>query len=121
MVFASWNDETGGTLYRVQQPDGKPQAIYAAPSQLANPAFSPDGSSIVFVQGSGANLRGQDLGNELRHDRGALSEGLAQGLGLEFGRAIAKDFHEDSVVRRVNRLFHGSRLSGNGQHAIVIF
>jgi imidazolonepropionase-like amidohydrolase/Tol biopolymer transport system component len=68
LAFAAWNDETGAALYRVKLPDGKPQEIYRAWTQLANPSYSPDGKSIVFVQGSGANLRGQDLGSELRHD-----------------------------------------------------
>jgi imidazolonepropionase-like amidohydrolase/Tol biopolymer transport system component len=68
LAFAAWNDDSGGALYRIKLPGGRPQRIYGAPTQLANPSFSPDGRSIVFVQGSGANLRGQDLGNELRHD-----------------------------------------------------
>jgi hypothetical protein len=68
MVFAAWNDESGGTIYRSSYPEGAPRAIYQAPTQLANPAFSSDGERIVFVKGSGANLRGEDLGSEMRHD-----------------------------------------------------
>ena len=59
---------SGGALYRMRWPDGTPEAIYRVPTQVANPSFSPDGRWIVFAQGSGANLRGQDLGSELRHD-----------------------------------------------------
>jgi Tol biopolymer transport system component len=68
IVFAAWNDDEGGALYRVSARGGRAKRIHAAPTQLANPSISPDGKSIVFVRGSGANLRGQDLGSELRHD-----------------------------------------------------
>jgi peptidyl-dipeptidase Dcp len=68
LIYATWNDADGGTLVRHNLASGSSDTIYRSRSQLANPAWSADGDSIVFVQGSGANLRGQDLGNELRHD-----------------------------------------------------
>ncbi len=68
VVYATWSDIEGGTIRRIPAAGGSATTLYAANTQLANPAYSSDGDQIVFVQGSGATLRGQDLGNELRHD-----------------------------------------------------
>jgi imidazolonepropionase-like amidohydrolase/Tol biopolymer transport system component len=68
LAFATWSDDEGGTLYGMELRRGRLSKIHEAPTQLANPSYSADGRSIVFVKASGANLRGQDLGMELRHD-----------------------------------------------------
>ncbi len=116
IVFATWNDETGGKLYRVRRPDGRPQAIYAAPTQLSNPSFSPDGGSIVFVQGSGSNLRGQDLGDELRHDLFIIP---ARGAEAEFVISTANRASNRRITRPVfgpegRRIYYFEDLPGTG-------
>jgi hypothetical protein len=44
---------------------GAPKRLTEFPGQYANPAFNPDGSQVVYVRGSGATFRDDDLGNEL--------------------------------------------------------
>lgn len=71
LAFTTWNDSTGGTLQTISMRRGKPGAaatIYTSPWQLVNPSYSADGDRLLVVAGSGANLRGQELGSELRHD-----------------------------------------------------
>jgi len=71
LAFTSWNDKTGGALHTVswrRSGPGNLQTLYRSGTQLVNPAFSADGRKLLVVAGSGANLRGQDLGAELRHD-----------------------------------------------------
>jgi peptidyl-dipeptidase Dcp len=116
MVYATWNDETGGTIYKVGQPDGTPKAIYAAPTQLANPGFSPDGSSIVFVQGSGATLRGQGLGGELRHDLYVIP---TDGGGARFVISTDNRGPNQRITRPVfgpkgERIYYYETLDGTG-------
>ena len=120
MTYASWNDETGGTIYRISQApdqaDAKPQAIYAAPTQLANPAFSADGSFIVFVQGSGATLRGQGLGSELRHDLYVIP---SDGGKAEFVASTDNRGPNQRITRPVfgpdgKRIYYYETLDGTG-------
>jgi imidazolonepropionase-like amidohydrolase/Tol biopolymer transport system component len=71
LLFTSWTDDDGGSLHEIGWRRGRPgriDTLYRAGTQLANPAYSADGESILVVAGSGANLRGQDLGAEQRHD-----------------------------------------------------
>jgi imidazolonepropionase-like amidohydrolase/Tol biopolymer transport system component len=71
LLFTSWSDDEGGALHQVSWRRGRPgnvDTLYRAGTQLANPAYSQDGEMILVVAGSGANLRGQDLGTEQRHD-----------------------------------------------------
>jgi len=70
LLFTSWNDESGGALHSMRwrgQP-GSVNTLYESASQLVNPAFSADGEKILVVAGTGANLRGEPLGAEQRHD-----------------------------------------------------
>ncbi len=71
LLFTSWNDEQGAALHSVNLRHGQAnssEVIYRSPTQLANPAFSADGIQILVVAGSGANLRGQELNAEQRHN-----------------------------------------------------
>jgi imidazolonepropionase-like amidohydrolase/Tol biopolymer transport system component len=71
LAFTSWSDDAGGVLHTVNWRRGRPGSVdvlYAATTQLVNPAFSADGEQLLVVAGSGANLRGEDLGSEQRHD-----------------------------------------------------
>lgn len=71
LAFTRWRDEDGGALQLVNWQGGRPGRLstrYESPTQLVNPAWSPDGTQIVLVAGSSASLRGLDLGSESRHD-----------------------------------------------------
>ncbi len=71
VLFTSWSDTNGGRLHSVswrRGGPGIPGTLYSSRSQLVNPTFSPDGEKILVVAGSGASLRGDDLGAEQRHD-----------------------------------------------------
>jgi imidazolonepropionase-like amidohydrolase/Tol biopolymer transport system component len=71
LAFTTWNDDNGGTLKTIAMRRGIPgsaNTVYTSRWQLVNPSFSHDGSRLLVVAGSGANLRGEELGSELRHD-----------------------------------------------------
>jgi imidazolonepropionase-like amidohydrolase len=71
LAFTTWSDGDGGTLREVNwrgNGPGSPRLLYSSGTQLVNPAYSPDGEQILLVAGSGASLRGRDLGSEDRHD-----------------------------------------------------
>jgi len=71
LLFTTWSDADGAALQEIAWRRGRPgglRTLYRAGTQLVNPAWSADGRQILFVAGSGANLRGQDLGAEDRHD-----------------------------------------------------
>jgi Tol biopolymer transport system component len=71
LAFTTWNDAAGGKLRTISMRRGKPgsaSTIFESPTQLVNPAYSGDGKRLLVVTGSGANLRGQELGSEQRHD-----------------------------------------------------
>jgi Tol biopolymer transport system component/imidazolonepropionase-like amidohydrolase len=69
ITFVTWSDEGSGHVwtasFNADGTIGSPRRVTQDPGQYANPSFSPDGRRIVFVRGSGATLRGDDLGNEL--------------------------------------------------------
>ena len=69
LAFVTWNDRAGGHVWTVPMgTDGRrraPRRLTEVPGQYANPAFSPDGTQVVYVRGSGATFRDDDLGDEL--------------------------------------------------------
>ena len=71
LAFTTWDDRAGGTLQMISMRRGKPGSstmVFESPTQLVNPAFSPNGEQLLVVTGSGVNLRGGNLGSEQRHD-----------------------------------------------------
>ncbi len=72
LVFTTWQDTDGGTVrevsWRSSGPSGRVSTLHTSSAQLVNPAFSRDGGKLLFVAGSGANRRGEELGGESRHD-----------------------------------------------------
>ncbi|MGI9260497.1 MAG: amidohydrolase family protein, partial [Woeseiaceae bacterium] len=60
LAYTTWDDDDGATLGVVGMRRGRPgstSVVYRSPTQLVNPAFSPDGERLLVVAGSGANLR----------------------------------------------------------------
>lgn len=66
LVYATWHDSAGGHLWSLPLGGRNPRPVQLTrrPNQYANPAVSPDGAWIAFIQGSGAANRGADLANE---------------------------------------------------------
>jgi Tol biopolymer transport system component len=65
IAWVTWNDDTGGQVWRRPLAGGAATAVTRVAGQYVNPAFSPDGKKIAFVRGSGATFRDGDLGDEL--------------------------------------------------------
>jgi len=68
LAFVTWNDRDGGAVWTMPAPGaggGTPVKLTRIPGQYANPSFSPDGSTIVYLKGSGASFRDEDLAGEL--------------------------------------------------------
>jgi len=51
VVFATWTDEAGGDIYRVNADGSGLRKLTSAPSFYFRPVFSPDGRRIVFATG----------------------------------------------------------------------
>jgi Tol biopolymer transport system component/imidazolonepropionase-like amidohydrolase len=73
IVFASWEDASGGHLWRIAV-DGRtaPIRLTATPALYRQPAWSPDGERIVFVR---ADAR------DVQENRGGFGGGLNQQFG----------------------------------------
>lgn len=66
VVYATWNHDEGGYLEKVML--GRPnerRRLTDVADQYANPVFSPDGTRIAFLQGTGMVNRGRNTNEEL--------------------------------------------------------
>ena len=74
LAFVTWNDRNGGDVWVMSgEPSGSkeptpPRKLTQYPGQYANPSFSADGKKVVYLKGSGATFRDEDLGRELWHE-----------------------------------------------------
>ena len=64
IAYASWSDAEGGHIWTMPASGGSSRRVTKLPGQYANPAYSSDGSKLVFVKGVGAGIRGHYLGRE---------------------------------------------------------
>jgi Tol biopolymer transport system component len=67
IAFTSW-DDTEGDLFRIAASGGAPEKLTRASGDYIHPVWSPDGSTIVIVRGSGAAQRGHSWSNNLWYD-----------------------------------------------------
>lgn len=68
VAYVTWNDVDKGQVWRANANGGSRRQLTEIPGQYANPNWSPDGSSLVYLKGSGATLRGGDMTDELTHE-----------------------------------------------------
>ncbi|HYM59445.1 MAG TPA: amidohydrolase family protein [Thermoanaerobaculia bacterium] len=72
IAFVTWSDAHGGQLWKVPFPGsaatGAPQQLTTVAGHYANPEWSPKGDRIVFVQGTGLELRGRQPEEESAFD-----------------------------------------------------
>lgn len=69
LAYVTWNDKSGGHVWVVGVEGGSvTRRVTTNAGHYANPSFSPDGSKIVYLKGSGVTARGYDLGEEIWHE-----------------------------------------------------
>ena len=61
IAYTSWTDVVGGHVWKASATGGPPVQLTAEPGEYLHPVWSPDGSEIVVVKGSGATYRGRTL------------------------------------------------------------
>jgi imidazolonepropionase-like amidohydrolase len=68
IAYVTWSDTDGGQVWIMDTSGRGSRRITNVPGQYSNPVFSPDGTRLAFLMGSGATGRGRDLGDELWFD-----------------------------------------------------
>ena len=63
VAFVSWHATEGGQVWRVSAQGGVPQRLTTHPAYYANPAWSADGSKIVYVREDPAANRNRNTNN----------------------------------------------------------
>lgn len=67
LTYVTWSTDDGGYVWKVPATGRRrtPVRLTRVANQYTNPVFSPDGQWVAFVQGSGAAIRGTNLGAEM--------------------------------------------------------
>ncbi|RKZ16835.1 amidohydrolase [bacterium] len=68
LTWVSWDDLEKGQVFVGNADGGSARQISSRAGQWVNPQWSADGSELVVIRGSGATLRGGDLGDEMYHE-----------------------------------------------------
>jgi hypothetical protein len=68
LAWVTWNDLGKGHVFAGNANGGGGKQLSERPGQWVNPQWSRDGKEIVVIRGSGATLRGGDLGDEMYHE-----------------------------------------------------
>lgn len=56
LAYVTWNDETEGSIRLRNLATGETRTLTTEPGHYSQPAFSPDGATLVFLKGSGGGL-----------------------------------------------------------------
>ena len=81
IAFVSWTDQDLGKVMVVPAGGGTAKAVTGQPGHYANPAFSPDGSSIVFEKRGGGFLTSPDWSEDPGVYRVPAAGGTPQLIG----------------------------------------
>lgn len=68
LAFVTWDDGARGHLWKVAATGGAPQRLSKEPGEYTGPVWSPDGKSVVVLQGSGATARQRTLSQDAWFD-----------------------------------------------------
>ncbi len=58
IAFVTWDDESGGHLWKMRAAGGAPIRVSREAGEYLNPVWSPDGKDLFALRGFGASLRG---------------------------------------------------------------
>lgn len=64
IAYVTWSDASGGDVWRVAAAGGSPSRVTSASGHYTNPVWSPDGSRIALIRGSGLEFRGRQPEDE---------------------------------------------------------
>ena len=118
LLYTSWTDDEGGALHEVSWRRGRPGSVdtlYRAGTQLVNPAYSADGEMVLVVAGSGANLRGRDLGSEQRHDILLIDDGEARHVISTANRGSQRRITRPTFWADGERIWYFDNEGGGGE------
>ena len=118
LVFTSWSDDDGGALHELgwrRGPRGGIDTLYSSGTQLVNPAFSANGDQMLVVAGSGASLRGEDLGSEQRHDILLIDDGNAELITSTVNRGSQRRVTRPSFSADSERIWYFEDEGGGGE------
>jgi Tol biopolymer transport system component len=62
IAFVSWDDHDRGAVWRIAASGGEPTRLTPGSGEYLEPAWTPDGETLVVSRGAGATARGQGLG-----------------------------------------------------------
>lgn len=68
IAYVTWNDLAKGQVWTARADGRNAKQLTKVPGQWVNPTWSADGKELLALKGSGATLRGSDLGDELFHE-----------------------------------------------------
>ena len=72
LAYATWKEGEAGHVWKVDIDGGLPQRLTARGAEYLNPAWAPDGTTIVALRGDGAMLRGLHIFQNGRFDLVAI-------------------------------------------------
>ena len=120
IVYTTWNDDTFGTVRVAPASGGEGQVVSRKPGHYLEPAFTPDGTKIVYRRGQGGFTRSPMWSDDpgiywipaTGGDEHLVTE---NGYGAEFGSASDRVFLTEGVDDD-KRVFESMALDGADKH-----
>jgi len=110
IVYATWNDTSGGTVNVVGRDGKKERVLVSDPGHYVTASFSPDGNLVVYHRGSGDGYRGR-----LWQDEPGIY--LVDVNGLTPPRFLTREGRNPRFSRDGQRIY---LISGEGEKAALV-
>jgi Tol biopolymer transport system component len=105
IAYTTWDDLEGGHLWKVRASGGDPVQLTSDAAEYVHPSWSPDGSELVLLRGSGATERGRTVTHNPWWDVVRIP-GRGGDLAQVARVALPAGMNPSSVARRA--IFHPS-------------